>query len=276
MISGHFPKLMFHLPALGQNYERVQPQINTAMISPLILWWNTCVLCVKLVRMIQQLSKNTELSPPNKGDDQLEKQSFNRGEHTGLVPAHSVWVTGDLWDMQCTNTAAATWAAERETIKETASAASRPSLVFYRAALHTSAGTSRPSVELLDFFSFFFFLLTASSPHYTADGTSEQMRFAPSVPQNVPVTHARIIQFSALHQLSAGGPRGVPLHVHECTNVGKSSRDTHGIKSVYSLSAFSVSPGPFCSSGSTVWTAGWWRKTQIFLDAAADMSDIYV
>lgn len=274
MISGRFPKLMFHLPALGQNYERVQPQINTAVISVLILWQNTCVLCVKLVRMIQQLSKNTELSPPNKGDDRLEKHSVNTGEHTGLVPAHSVWVTGDLWDTQCTNTAAATWAAERETIKETASAASRPSLVFYRAALHTSAGTSRPSVELLDFF--FFFSPRCFSPHYTADGTSEQMRFAPSVPQNVPVTHARIIQFSALHQLSAGGPRGVPLHMHECTNVGKNTRDTHGIKSVYNLSVFSVSPGPFCSTGSTVWTTGGWRNPQIFLDAAADTFDIYV
>lgn len=265
---------MFHLPALGQNDERVQPQIDTPVISPLISWWNTCVLCVRLVRMIQQLSKKLELSPPNKGDDQLEKQRFSRGEHTGLVPAHSVWVTGDLWDTQCTNTAAATWAAERETIKESASAASRPSLVFYRAALHTSAGTSRPSVELLDFF--FFLSPRRFSPHYTADGTSEQMRFAPSVPQNVPVTHARIIQFSALRQLSAGGPRGVPLHMHECTNVGKNTRDTHGIKSVYDLSAFSVSPDLFCSAGSTVWTAGWWRNPQIFLDAAADTSDIYV
>lgn len=163
MISGHFPKLMIHLPALGQNDERVQPQINTAVISLLSLWWNTCVLCVKLVRKIRRLSKNLELSPPNKGDDQLEKQSFGRGERTGLVPAHSVWVTGDLWDMQCTNTAAATRAAERETIEATASAASRPSLVFYRAALHTSAGTSRPSVELLDVSVFFFFFLLAAS-----------------------------------------------------------------------------------------------------------------
>lgn len=60
--------------------------------------------------------------------------------------------------MQRTNAAA-----ETETIKETASAASRPSLVFYRAALHTSAGTSRPSVELLDFI-LFFFPLAASLP----------------------------------------------------------------------------------------------------------------
>lgn len=224
--------------------------------------------------MIQQLSKYTELLPLNKGDDQLEKQSINRGEHTGLVPAHCVWVTGDLWDMQHMNAAAATWAAETETRKEMASAASRPSLVFYRAALHTSAGTSRPSVELLDFF--FFFSPRCFSPHYMADGTSEQMRFAPSVPQNVPVTHAQIIQFSALHQLSAGGSRGVPLHMHECTNVGKNTRDTHGIKSVYNLSAFSVSSGPFCSAGSTVWTTGWWRNPQIFLDAAADTPDIYV
>lgn len=68
-----------------------------------------------------------------------------------------------------------------------------------------------------------------------ADGKSEQMRFAPSQPQNVPVTHARIIQFNALHQLSAGGRRGVPSHMHECTNVGTCTLDIHRIRSMWCL-----------------------------------------
>lgn len=177
-------------------------------VSSLYKWFNSSV------------KKNIyiELSPPNKGDDQLELQQrrVHRSSPRPLCLSDR-WSAGHAVHKHCSSDLSSGDGNNKRDGVSCFSAAAR--------LLSISASHISWNILLVCgapwFFDFFIFSPRCFSPHYTADGTSEQMRFAPSVPQNVPVSHARIIQFSALHQLSAGGPRGVPLHMHECTKRGQ-------------------------------------------------------
>lgn len=82
------------------------------------------------------------------------------------------------------------------------------------------------------FFFFFFCLLVASLPHHLHSrwDMSEQMRFAPSVSWNVPVTHAQIktVQRSTPTVCLQGCQHFFLLfHMHECTTVSKKTQKNH-------------------------------------------------
>lgn len=79
------------------------------------------------------------------------------------------------------------------------------------------------------------------------------MRFAPSAPQSVPVTHALIIQ-------SERSAPTVPRHTHTWLH-----KHCHIWRKLYHYTVFRccLSPGALCwPVGSTIRSRGWWRWTQ--------------